>query len=167
MVRLLFTALGSPSFSTITRAIRNGYLKLWPGLTITNITKRIQYNDATMKGHRDRVQKKIRSTKKDLGEDNIEQEIKRHWACATVEPSEKIYTDQTGAFPTISSKGFRYVFILYHYDTNSILAEPIWNRTGGEIFRAHLDTHQLYTCWTMKSQQELKTLMKNKEFACN
>ena len=67
----------------------------------------------------------------------LKKEIKTHWACATVEPIEKIYTDQTGAFPTISSKGSRYVFILYHYDTNSILAEPIWNRTAGEILQAH------------------------------
>ena len=91
MVRFLYAALGSPSISIITRAIHNGYLKSWPSLTIINITKHIQYNDAIMKGHMDRVQKNVRSTKKDLGEDNIEQEIKTHWAFATVELIEKIY----------------------------------------------------------------------------
>ena len=89
IVRFLYAALGSPSISTITQAIRDRYLKSWPGLTITNITKHIQYNDATMKGYMDRVRKNIRSTKNDLGEDKIEQEIKTHSACA---PSQNVAT---------------------------------------------------------------------------
>jgi hypothetical protein len=39
--------------------------------------------------------------------------------------AEKIYTDQTGRFPVISSKGNTYIMVLYEYDGNVILAEPI------------------------------------------
>ena len=41
----------------------------------------------------------------------------------------KIYTDQTGRFPVVSSKGNKYIMVLYDYDSNAILAKPIKDRT--------------------------------------
>jgi hypothetical protein len=46
------------------------------------------------------------------------------------------YTDQTGRFPVIYIKGNKYIMVLYEYDGNSILAEPIKNRTSAELLRA-------------------------------
>ena len=45
----------------------------------------------------------------------------------TITPKEerKIYTDQTGGVPTTSSRGYKYILILYNQDRNSILAEPL------------------------------------------
>ena len=43
----------------------------------------------------------------------------------------RIATEQTGEFPVVSSQGNRYIFILYNYDRNSILAEPMKSRKGG------------------------------------
>ena len=37
----------------------------------------------------------------------------------------KIYTDETGHFPTPSNRGIRYCFVLYHYDSNAIFVYPI------------------------------------------
>ena len=37
----------------------------------------------------------------------------------------KIYTYQTGRFPTTSSRGYKYILILYDQYSNSILAEPL------------------------------------------
>jgi hypothetical protein len=48
----------------------------------------------------------------------------------------KIYTDQTGIFPVISSKGNKYIMDSYEYGSNAILAEPIKNRTAQELLRA-------------------------------
>ena len=39
-----------------------------------------------------------------------------------VDLSGKIYTDQTGRFPVISSKGNKYILAAYHYDSNTIYA---------------------------------------------
>jgi len=36
------------------------------------------------------------------------------------EISGKIYTDQTGGFPVISSKGNRYIMVMLEYDSNYI-----------------------------------------------
>ena len=136
MIRFMHAALGSPAISTLNKAIKLGYFKSWPGLTVQNVNQHIKFNDAMTKGHLDRVRQHLRSTKAQ-SEDDVHQEQKQHCAFAMVEDIGKIYTDQTGAFPCLSSRGNRYVFILYHYDTNAILAEPIKNRTAGELVAAH------------------------------
>ena len=41
----------------------------------------------------------------------------------------KIYTDQTGRFPVTSSKGSKYLMVLYDYDSNAILSEPLKSRS--------------------------------------
>ena len=49
----------------------------------------------------------------------------------------KAWTDQTGQFPKKSSRGNQYVMVLAEIDSNTILAEPMKNRTSGEIIRAY------------------------------
>jgi hypothetical protein len=48
----------------------------------------------------------------------------------------RIYRDQTGRFPVVSSKGNTYIMILYDYDSNAILAQPIKDRTAPELLKA-------------------------------
>ena len=55
--------------------------------------------------------------------------------------SAKAYTDLTGRFPFQSSRGNNYLFILYDYDGNAILAEPIKNRQAATIKNAWLKLH--------------------------
>jgi hypothetical protein len=61
-----------------------------------------------------------------------------HQALTTIEETGRIYTDQTGQFPVTSSQGHRYMLVIYHYDTNAILVEPLKSRHGGnEILRGY------------------------------
>ena len=69
----------------------------------------------------------------------------------------KSYSDQTGKFPVKSISGNQYIFILYHYDTNSIHAVPIKSRHTTHITEAwnkifHLlqimASNQQSTSWT-------------------
>jgi hypothetical protein len=53
----------------------------------------------------------------------------RSWGCgsltvyaATIDAGQ-IYTDQTGRFPVVSSKGNKYIMILYDYDSNAIFGK--------------------------------------------
>jgi hypothetical protein len=62
--------------------------------------------------------------------------LKTHCVHAATIVAGKIYTDQTGRFPVFSSKGKKYIIILYEYDGNAIMAEPIKNRTSMELLRA-------------------------------
>ena len=63
---------------------------------------------------------------------------KNHEVYTTViDTTDQTHSDLTGSFPHISSKGNKYLLVMYHYDTNGILVEPLKSRTGPEIFRAH------------------------------
>ena len=48
----------------------------------------------------------------------------------------KAYSDQTGKFPHLSSRGNQYIFVYYDYDSNAILVEALPNRTAGALTKA-------------------------------
>ena len=57
----------------------------------------------------------------------------------------KIYTDQTGRFLVTSSKGKNYILVAYHYDSNTIHAEPLKTRSGLDLKTAYQKLHILLT----------------------
>ena len=66
----------------------------------------------------------------------------------------KKYTDQTGRFPVTSSKGNKYILAAYHYDSNTIHAEPLKTISGLDLTTALQKTPQLI------DQQRLETAPK-------
>ena len=50
---------------------------------------------------------------------------------------ETIHTDQTGAFPVTSQRGYRYIMVGIHIDANYIFCETMKNRTEGEMIKAY------------------------------
>jgi hypothetical protein len=52
-------------------------------------------------------------------------------------PEGKSYSDLTGRFPCKSDRGNQYVLVLYVYDDNAILVEPIKNRSENEQVKAY------------------------------
>jgi hypothetical protein len=106
---------------------------------------------ATAKGHLDQSRQNFRSTKTKTNNDQPTIEIIEtkepnnqitNQAFASIEETGKVYTNQTGAFPTTSSNGNKYMLVMYHYDTNAILVEPLKTRHGNEILRGY---QKLYT----------------------
>jgi hypothetical protein len=63
--------------------------------------------------------------------------VKTHQVFATMVDVGKVYGDLTGRFPIQSSSGHKYILTLYDYDSNTILTEPMKNRTDGEMIRAY------------------------------
>ncbi len=51
--------------------------------------------------------------------------------------NKEIHTNQTGAFPHTSQRGNCYIMVAVHLDTNYIFAEPMKNRTEGEMIRVY------------------------------
>ena len=89
-----------------------------------------------------------------------------------IQDSGRTFSDQTGRFPTTSRKGIKYIMVCYHHDTNAISAEPLKNRTEGEINRAFENMHTKlctagYTpkCHRLdkKCSQSLQQLMEEKD----
>ena len=57
----------------------------------------------------------------------------------------KMYTDQTWRFPITSTKSYKYILVAYHYDSNTIHAEPLKTQTLPELKSAYHKIHTLLT----------------------
>jgi hypothetical protein len=62
----------------------------------------------------------------------------------------KIYTDQRGRFPVISSRGNVSIVVLYEYDGNAIMDEPIKNNKAGELLSSFQVMEQTLTSRGLK-----------------
>ena len=49
---------------------------------------------------------------------------------------QKAYMNLTGRFPHILSRGTSYFLVMYDFDTNAILIEPLRTRQAGKIIKA-------------------------------
>jgi hypothetical protein len=67
-----------------------------------------------------------------------------------IEATGQIYTNQTGRFPTTSSRGNKYVMFLYDYDSNTILAEPLKSKSEGEMILAYTTLHEYLSDRSLK-----------------
>eukprot|EP00957_Ditylum_brightwellii_P049694 3768675-Ditylum_brightwellii.AAC.1 len=117
-----------------------------PGLTTAAVAKHLKLTEATVKGHIQQTQKNLKSTKKApqiLVEEEVSQEENNeetHLVFAIIHEYDelgRVYTDLTGHFPVPPSKGNKFVLVLYSYDANAIMAEPIKNRTDAKLTRAY------------------------------
>jgi hypothetical protein len=103
----------SPTKSALLRAVKNGHLITWPGLTEQAINKHLKMTPATAMGHMNQRRQKIPSTSKVSITSDIEDEIatpaglvsKIHLVYAVVVDHGQLYTDLTGRFPARSRKG--------------------------------------------------------------
>ena len=152
----------SPTLTTLQQAVQKGHLHSWPGIQNLNFKKLINDILPTAKGHLDQERKNLRSTKtltenvsttktelleEDFHPANIEKNKTYEYASSIVEFQAKTttYTDLTGRFPHVSSRGSEYIFVMYDYDSNAILAEPLKNRQAKTITDAWEKLHESLT----------------------
>ena len=116
---------------------------MWPGLTKAAVRRSFPEAVETWKGHGRKIKMNLRSTKK-----LVEEEVKTNDSVGSLQEVEgcyhafynlsndfdqKMYTDQTGRFPTQSYRGMQYIMVLYKISSNAILVEPLRNRTSREM----------------------------------
>jgi hypothetical protein len=140
LINYLHAACISPVKSTWIKAIKNGFFSSWPGLNEHSIEKYLSKSTSTAKGHLNQQRQNSRTTKikyAQLIDSEADQDhgIKTQFVYAATIDAGQIYTDQTGIFPVVSSKGDKYIMILYDYDSNAILAQPIKDRTAPELLK--------------------------------
>ena len=147
LCQFLHSSLFSPTISTLESAIKNGFLDSFPGLTLKTIRKYLPPCQATAKGHMAQEKKGVMSTKPNETKplDPIGERTGNFMCNLISVPQGKTYSDQTGMFPCVSSRGFKYIFVMYDYDSNSILTEPIKNRNENELIRAFNKLHDYLT----------------------
>ena len=160
------------ALSTLQKAINNNQLITWPDISEIHFKKLIKKLLPTAKGHLDQEQK-IRKLPKIL----FQQKNKRR---TTTFPQKKglekknmnmphllqknqkkTYTDLTGRFSHKSSRGNEYFFIMYDYDSNAILCEPLKNRQEKTITTAWENIHSQLT----KHSQKTKKIVLENEFS--
>jgi hypothetical protein len=97
------------------------------------VRKYLHKSDATVKGHMNQQRQNACSTQQcdtsDAPTLTPEDIDKTNFVYAT--------RTNTGRFPTKSAKGNKYVIVLYDYDTNNILTEPIKSIKDQEIVRSY------------------------------
>jgi hypothetical protein len=166
LIDFLHRTCFSPPISTWVQAIENNCFTTWPGLSADAVRKFLPKSLATAKGHLKSTPKNLRSTSKIRPTINTnevhtvmttppsnEPTIRTHLVYAKVVTiTGQIYSDQTGRFPVTSSKGNKYIMIVYDYDSAAILAEPIKNRTKSKLLRAYSKLHQYLTDRGLKPQ---------------
>ena len=185
-VKFLHQACFSPATSTFIKAIEHGNFATWPMLTSENVKKYLPKSEATAMGHLDQQRKNTLSTKRvnnaasqsgTLRKQETDNSNDRtHNTFADImdinEPTGQIYTDQTGRFPVQSSRGYKYIMILYDHDSNAILAEPMKSRSDHEMIRAYEKLHSYLTTRGLKpklqrldneASTKLKNLMRTKQ----
>jgi hypothetical protein len=170
LINYLHAACFSPIKSTWIKAINNGNFLSWPGLNEHTVEKHLSKSTSTAKGHLNQQRQNARTTKiKDAQllepEQDIDHGIKTQFVYAATIDAGQIYTDQTGRFPVVLSKGNKYIMILYDYDSNAILAQPIKYRTDPELLKAFQVMEQELvarglTPKLMKLDNEASTLLK-------
>jgi hypothetical protein len=141
LINYLHAACFSSVKSTWIKAIRNGFFSSWPGLNEHTVEKYLSKSTSTAKGRLNQQRQNARTTKiKDAqlldSENDQDHGIKTQFVYAATIDAGQIYTDQTGRFPVVSSKGNKYIMILYDYDSNAILTQPIKDRTASELLKA-------------------------------
>ena len=158
LVAFAHAALLSPELSTLKQALDRGFLPNFLGLTAKALRKYPPTSVAVTKGHLDQDRKNQRSTKPvapqpvspsleprtDDAFPRSEPDNRRTHQCftAVLQPSSgQIHSDQTGKFVVASSAGNNYVLVVYDYDSNSILVEPMRSRTGPCILTAFQTVH--------------------------
>ena len=150
LVAYSHAALFSPALSTLEKALQRGFVrKNIPGLTAKTLRRHPPRSVATAKGHLDQTRKNARSTKSkpvvptpsdstpdhstSTDDDDFPAHAEKTHDCYAAvlhsldEPTGRTYVDQTGKFPCTSSSCNNYVMVLYDYDSNAILMEPIRN----------------------------------------
>lgn len=164
LAQWLHASCGSPQKSTFIKAIKKGNFLSWPGLDANLINKQLPDSEATAKGHLNQERKNLQSTKPTISINpivkleatTIESEndtfpssdspnLKSHNCFTTLvsfEQTAKAYSDQTGKFPFTSSRGNKYLLIVYDYDSNAILQTTLKNRTAGELTNAWTTLHK-------------------------
>ena len=166
LIAFAHACLWSPVQSTLENALKLGYIapNAIPGLTLEGFRRHRPFSEATIKGHMDNARKNLKSTQEakrqeeatqEKADDDAAQQFfedsfpdqspkgERTNLCVVslMRVSGQIHSDLTGRFPIPSSNGYHYILIIYDYDSNSILMEPVKSRKAAELLRAYKKLH--------------------------
>jgi hypothetical protein len=141
LVGYYHAAAGFPTKPSWLKAIKNKQYASWPGLTWEAVNKHFPESKETLKGHGRKARSGLQSTKIPAQIDNNDKDNTKatHFPCPLIKQKEAIirisdlsnkaeclmYTNQTGRFPTKSSRGHQYIMVLIKINSNAILVKAM------------------------------------------
>ena len=137
----LHQTMGSPTTITLLKSIGNNNLSTWSFMTESNVCKFLPHSIPTALGHQDRNINKGQSTTPHPTTNDQKQDLKTIDFYATINQPEitsgKINSDQTGRFLIQSSSGNKCTMLIYAYDPDAILVDPLRGITKESILQAY------------------------------
>ena len=137
----LHAAAFSPSISTFLNSVGCNLFTTWLNLTPQVIHRHLCTPIATVKGHLDQqLQQQQKHNVNEPPPSPLPTKSHSIYA-AIIDPHQSTgssYSDLTGRFPIQSNHGTNYIFILYEYDSNSILVHLL----------CHCSTHEIKCIFT-------------------
>ena len=144
-VNFAHATLGSPSLSTLLRALKAGYLDSFPRLSATLVTAHPPHTLATAKGHLDQHRQGLDSTDDashtshtTIKSDHASDDVSHTVYVKTVLASDTTHSDLTGRLPIPSITGQQYIFISTM--DGYIHAETMASRHHTEYLKAYQKT---------------------------
>ena len=133
LANFLHACAGSPTIRTFQDAINNNFLATFPGIGKLNMKYLITNHTNIALGHLDQEHKNVQSTKVTSNTSCTHNILTKLLPFSAKEMS---YGDLTGAFPCTSSRGHKYLYVMYDHDSNGILVAPLKNRNSATIVTA-------------------------------
>ena len=170
LAQYLHACAFSPAIKTFQKAINNGQFITWPSIEKLNFEKLIQDQTNIHMGHLDQERKNLQSTKLDtevkndfFPSPNIPnlKQYSVYSKLLSFSPKELSYGDLTGSFPFTSSRGHKYLYVMYDHDSNAILVHPLKTRQASEIATAWKTLHARITT----HGHEIKNFILDNEFS--
>ena len=118
--------------------INNDQLLSCPAINKLNFDKNIVDTKAIHMGHLEQERQYLQSTKRPSTQQSFRKRLETINTIIPFDAKSMAYGDLTGSFPYMSSRGAKYVFIMYDYDANAILAHVLKSKQAHEIKQAWL-----------------------------
>ena len=137
LAKYLHACCFSPCVSTFQRAINNGNFLSWPAIETINFKRIIKTTIATEKGHLEQERSNLQTTK-NTQEDFFPTQTEKTQHCIFKmidmnELNNKSHMDLCGRFPYTSSRGAKYILVVYDHDSNLIEGITLKSRNTTEI----------------------------------
>lgn len=135
-----------PTKSEWLKAIKKGFFISWPRLTAELVNQHLKPQLYTALGHMQKLKQGIQSTKIPTTTNNKSKTNMIFVKTVLVNnPTDTVYTNLCGRFPHRSLSGNNYIFVAYNYDSNSIIANAMKNRSDGEMLWVYNETYEEMT----------------------
>ncbi len=161
VIKYLHAAVGFPTKDTWVKAIKNGNLVSWSGLTVDAVNTHFPESIETQQGHMKKQRQNVRSTKqKQIVDETSEDKVltramaKHNILVKVLNAHNTVYSNQTGRLSVQSNRGHCFLMVFYDVNSNYIDAEPMKNHQDNSMIQAY----QNLCAWTTRNQNEKPTM---------